>query len=316
MGTYAARIRNSGTRRKPKPLIPLRYKFYAGAMLFGALIGNWLYNQYVNQEKEEQKTTTIEHNIYENSREIEKKEQKKDTNREGIDPKKVIASLEASINDEYPEDPNTTGYWSVTSIEKFHNRYIERGYESIVKNILEKYDNKLHFKNNEIGLEAILAIESSMGEDKDSDANANGVAHIWKPTEETINNIAASKGYEFRLTNVMDDEQCIEAAAIYLEDIFEQEEFRNDPYLVAAAYNGGPEFVKQMLEQHGDIYEKYGFTDIVYDKESGMSVEMGLAAFFPDYMEETANYGRKFGSTIRDLEIYKLKKNLEEKINV
>ena len=186
MGTYAARIRNSGTRRKPKPLIPLRYKFYAGAMLFGALIGNWLYNQYVNQEKEEQKTTTIEHNIYENSREIEKKEQKKDTNREGIDPKKVIASLEASINDEYPEDPNTTGYWSVTSIEKFHNRYIERGYESIVKNILEKYDNKLHFKNNEIGLEAILAIESSMGEDKHSDANANGVAHIWKPTEKTI----------------------------------------------------------------------------------------------------------------------------------
>ncbi len=253
----------------------------------------------------------LENKVIEETNKKSKKYDFKDE--KGINPNEIIKTLESKINDEYPNDPNTSGWWSLSTIEKFHNRYKNKGYDLIVNKVLEKYGNNLYFGNNEIGLKAILAIESSMGEQKHSKANANGVAHIWKPTEETINNIAIKKGYDFKLTNVMDDEQCIEGAAIYLEYLFEQEEFNKDPYLVAAAYNAGPEYIKQILNNHGEAYENYGFSNIVYDENSKKSFEMGLAAFM---MNEPAEYGRKFGSAFNDLENYKIIDNLKKKYSV
>ncbi len=220
-----------------------------------------------------------------------------------MDFKEIAQSLEAKINDNYPDDPKVAGWWSIRTIEEIIRRY--DGYKDVVLEKLEPHREHIPFENLEKYFMAILGSESSMGIKKLSDAGAAGDTGVMPDTADTINDLCLCYGVEsiFNCYNdLFDKEKNIEGSIVYTRYLAER--FGNDPLLVAAAYNGGPEYIQGLLEKHRDVYKEYGVTCI----EDG--IEKGLAQFM---YTETKNYVGKVKSFMEDFENYEslqlIKKN-------
>jgi hypothetical protein len=223
--------------------------------------------------------------------------------------KPTLQQLEGLINDNYPNNPDDendynnqrNGYWSLERTKFFDQKYYENNLQEFVCNALEKYGKNIKVANKENLIKAILAAESTMAEDKnDSSADAKGPMQIWDLTQKTIQNIAIQKGYDFRITNIYDYKQNIEAGVIYLNYLSEL--FPNDINLVVAAYNAGEGCVSFLLNRYPTVYNNYRYSTIKYDFNTKKHIERGLKQYMPretreyDYVERVLNAYQDFGN--------------------
>jgi soluble lytic murein transglycosylase len=153
-----------------------------------------------------------------------------------------------------------------------------QGYWDSILAYARKYGQDPYF------IAAIIRAESQFHAEALSPAGARGVMQVMPSTGEWIAQTIRLQGFDGG--KLFDSDTAINLGTWYISHLMKR--FKNDPLLVAAAYNAGPEAVNGWLARNGPVIERDEFVEFIPFSETRGYVKKVLR----NYAEYKRIYGR------------------------
>jgi soluble lytic murein transglycosylase len=156
-----------------------------------------------------------------------------------------------------------------------------KGYWESILTYAGRYQQDPYF------IAAIIKEESQFRTDALSHAGARGLMQVMPATGERVARQAGFPGFDQE--KLFDSDTAINIGTRYIRQLMKR--FKNDPLLVAAAYNAGPEAVQGWILKNGNIGERDLFVEMIPYSETRGYVKKVLR----NYAEYKRIYTRNTG---------------------